>query len=99
MRIVHTAQGPAVTGIDDLTSLDVLVPTDADAVRSHDWLHPLGTVDGAHAWLDVDQLRAHGRPDDEGWSARFAGMIAYAASQGWVDPSGARVRAHLTQSG
>ncbi len=37
---------------------------------------------------------AEGRALDDGWDERFAGMLAYAASRGWIDDDGA-VRAHV----
>ncbi len=100
MRIVLSrAADPEVTGVDELTSLDVLAPPDIPADQLTDRLRPLGTVEGGHAWLDVAQLRAHGRPDDEEWVAGFEGMVGYAAGQGWLDASGSAVRAHLSGRG
>lgn len=65
----------------------------------------LGSVDGDHAWLDVIALRAAGDNsvrreggDAADWGRQFDAMIAYAASKGWTDPSGAQVRAHLVRS-
>jgi hypothetical protein len=35
---------------------------------------------------------------DAGWAARFDAMIAYAAGNGWTDPGGSRVRAHIVRT-
>ncbi len=100
MRIVLSPSAePVVTGVDDLTSLDVLAPAEIPAAALPDRLGSLGTVEGDHAWLDVDRLRERGRPDDEQWVAGFEGMLGYAAGQGWLDASGTAVRAHLTGRG
>ena len=56
----------------------------------------LGELSGDHVWLSVAGLRAAGDASPE-WAAGFDGMIAYAASQGWVDADGTRVRAHVVR--
>lgn len=55
----------------------------------------LGVVDGDHVFLDVARLRqlAVHAPAAE-WSAKFDGMIRFAASKGWCDAKG-RIRAHV----
>lgn len=59
-------------------------------------LGELGRLKDEHVWLDIARLRAlsplAGDPD---WLAGFDGVMAYAATRGWIDDSGARVRAHL----
>jgi hypothetical protein len=63
----------------------------------------LGRADADHAWLDVSALRAAGDESaraaggDAGWATQFDAMIAYAASKGWTDPDGTRVRAHIVR--
>ena len=57
----------------------------------------LGTVDGDYAWLDAAALQAAGDSSAE-WTARFDGMLAYAAGKGWTSADGARVRAHIVRS-
>jgi hypothetical protein len=54
----------------------------------------IGRRDGAHGWVNVAWLKAHGRPDDAGWIAGLDNMLAYAAAAGWIDESGA-VRGHI----
>jgi hypothetical protein len=51
-------------------------------------------LSGEYAWLDISWLRAAG-PDTDAWLEKFDAMIEYARSKGWVDDSGARVRAHV----
>jgi hypothetical protein len=59
-------------------------------------LDDLGRVEAEHVWLPVDGLVAlPGAPSEDGdWQAGLAGMLEYARSRGWVDPTGA-VRAHV----
>ncbi|MYW92962.1 hypothetical protein G3I59_20680 [Amycolatopsis rubida] len=54
-----------------------------------------GTYAGDHCWLKVAVLRALGPGEDE-WRAGFDGMIAYAATRGWV--AGDWVRVHFGPS-
>lgn len=69
-------------GVDDVTGGAAL----ADA--------GLGVVEGDHAWLRIEALRASGNGDAE-WAGRFADMVRYAVRQGWVDEGETRVRAHI----
>ncbi len=55
--------------------------------------------DGEHVWLDVAVARAIGAEQaGADWTDRYDGMLAYAASKGWVDGSGTHVRAHVERS-
>jgi hypothetical protein len=95
---VDTASGHTVVReADDLTSLSVRIGQAADHQAVALALGPLGRVDGgAHAWLDVAELRAAaGRAADPTWLSEFEKMISYAASQGWVNEDGTAVRAHI----
>ncbi|HUR75949.1 MAG TPA: hypothetical protein VMZ00_16825 [Sporichthya sp.] len=59
-------------------------------------LGTLGRLDGAHVWLDIDALRALSpMADDPEWVTGFNGVMKFAESQGWIDDTGTRVRAHL----
>jgi hypothetical protein len=59
----------------------------------------LGRIEGGHAWLDIGALRAAARPPRScTWDERFQGAMAYAQSNGWTDPAGEFVRAHLEPS-
>ena len=59
----------------------------------------LGRIEGGHAWLDIGALRAAARPPRScTWDERFQQAMAYAQSNGWTDPAGEFVRAHLEPS-
>ena len=53
--------------------------------------------DDEHVWLDVDRLRQAGatQGSDAEYSTKFAAMIAYAGSKGWLSDDHTKVRAHL----
>ena len=55
-----------------------------------------GRLEGDDAWITVDAVRrmAEGRVGP-GWSDEFDGMLAYAASKGWMDGNGASIQAHV----
>jgi hypothetical protein len=56
----------------------------------------LGRIEGDHAWLHIDALRAIARPPRScTWDERFQRSMAYAQSNGWTDPAGDFVRAHI----
>lgn len=56
--------------------------------------------DGEHVWLDIAAARTAGADQsaDDGWTAGYDEMIAYAASKGWADAHGTHVRAHLERA-
>lgn len=93
--LVDAGTGTAsVEGVDDLTSLSVVVM--GGTVHDITTVGTLGTLDGDHAWLDVDSLRraAHDAPPDR-WLDRYEAMIAWAMSKGWTSDDGRAVRAHV----
>ena len=52
-------------------------------------------ADGEHVVVDPAALRSLAGPAaDERWDDGFAGMCAYAAAKGWVEPDGG-VLAHI----
>ena len=58
--------------------------------------HDLGRVEGGHAWLHIGALRAIARqPRSCTWDERFQLAMEYAQQNGWTDPSGDFVRAHI----
>ncbi|XPP26992.1 MAG: hypothetical protein ACNYNX_02080 [Leucobacter sp.] len=81
MQIIAKLTPVAVEGAEDLKSLSVRI----ESGSSHLWIRPEDIV------ALVGELGS-----DPQWSEQFAGMIAYAASKGWTDESGA-VRAHIEQ--
>ena len=57
----------------------------------------LGRIDGEHAFLDIDALRALAPARRScSWDGRFGQAMAYARRNGWTDPTGSLVRAHIT---
>lgn len=97
MQITITDDGTArVDDADNLKALEVVTGGRgtrlvADALAAS----RLGRLEGEHAWLRIDALRAAARGDrDEAWVTGFDGMIGYAHKQGWTNDAG-EVRAHL----
>jgi hypothetical protein len=89
-----------VRDANDLKSFSVHLSEPAGPEKLSRTLGPLGPLgqlaESDHVWIIIDALRAaSGRADDAEWSAQFDAMIAYAASQGWVDETGELVRAHV----
>ncbi len=80
-----------VSDIENLRKLRVIVSTTSLLLHIGDF----GRVDGDHAWLSIDRLRAAGLPTDPHWNEGFQAMITYAASKGWLDSAATHVRAHV----
>jgi hypothetical protein len=57
----------------------------------------LGTVDGDHAWLEADALRAAG-DGSSGWTVDFYAMLAYAKTRGWTNEDSSQVKAHIIRT-
>ena len=56
----------------------------------------LGRIEDGHAWLRICALRAIARqPRSCTWDERFQLAMAYAQRNGWTDPTGDLVRAHI----
>ncbi len=54
-----------------------------------------GVVDGEHAYIETAALRQMSTGlVSPGWDERFAAMLEYASSKGWIDDRG-RVQAHF----
>lgn len=94
MYIQVDQDGPAtLADADNFRAFSVSV--NGDGARVVEALAGLGTVDGEHAWLDGDAVKAlAGDAVGEQWHTDFDNMIAYARSKGWTDDGG-RVRAHI----
>jgi hypothetical protein len=95
--------GPAGTvsagEAEDLSKLSVEL-RDCSPGRASALLDGLGRVEGDHAWLRIDALREMApAPRSCSWDERFGTAMAYAGQQGWTDPEGGFVRAHITVSG
>lgn len=70
---------------------------EASATRIAAAFGPTARADGDdHVWVPIERLHAlgatHGGPD---WRAGCDGMLAYAATKGWVDEAQGLVRAHV----
>jgi hypothetical protein len=88
---------PALCEPDDFLRLKVVLYGSYHLDSAGDALAPVGTfVDADTALLNVEELRglAGDRASDEAWSSGFAGMLAYARRQGWLDGAGTTVTAH-----
>lgn len=102
MKIMVNGATGAVT-VDEAENLKALsvelrdcTPERADALLGN---RELGRIEGDHAWLDISALRAAARPPRScTWDERFQRAMAYAQQNGWTDPAGDVVRAHLEPS-
>lgn len=100
MQITITAEplAAALADVDNLRGLSVQAGSASDAqVGEALAASGLGSFDGEHAWLSIDAIREAGsaQSTDPAWAEQWAGTVAYAADHGWVDESGANVRAHV----
>jgi hypothetical protein len=80
----------------EFTRFSVLLEGDGDLAQAvrRSGLGRLG-ADGEHVVVDPVALRALAGPAaDDDWDEGFAGMCAYAAGKGWVEPDGG-VLAHI----
>jgi hypothetical protein len=86
----------ALSEPDEFTRFSVAVEGEGDLapVVRQSGLGRLAT-DGEHVVVDPVALRALAGPAaNEAWDEGFAGMCAYAAGKGWVEPDGG-VLAHI----
>jgi hypothetical protein len=98
MRLVvdGAAGSVAVEAAEELTALSVELRA-CSAEQASVLLQGLGRLDGKHAWLNIDTLRAISpKPRSCSWDERFRTAMAYARRHGWTDPTGSFVRAHIT---
>lgn len=83
---------------DDFTAFHVAVAGgDVADERLAGALAPHGRLEGDHAWIEVDAVRALAgeAATTEAWQAGFDAMVDYARSKGFLDGSGDAIRAHL----
>ena len=97
MRVIFDRDGRvSLEGVDDFTGFAARTACPPEALDAA--LAGAGRREGdAHLWIDRAWLVANGRPTDSQWREKLEKMIAFAASQGWVDGDGA-IRAHLVWS-
>jgi hypothetical protein len=99
MQIHVNRERSQVRECDDLKRFSVVVEDGANDEEIARALGPLGTLDSStHAWVSIARLRAEcGHDGDAGWSEAFDAMVRFAASKGWIDGTGAHLRAHLVR--
>jgi len=88
---------PSLADPANFRELSIVVAGDANAANVPDALASLGRLEGDdHVFVDQALLIKLAGPlgDDPEWQESFKGMIAYAASHGWVAEDGA-VRVHV----
>ncbi|MET7571982.1 hypothetical protein ABZT04_26285 [Streptomyces sp. NPDC005492] len=100
--IVHVDVGRGhceVRDADDLKRLSVVVAGEAPDEEIDRTLAPLARLlSPTHAWVSVRELRAAcAREGDAAWMRDYDAMVAFAASRGWVDDTGAHLRAHVVR--
>jgi hypothetical protein len=92
------ASSVALEEPSDCARFHVAATGPTDTARLGDVLleHAVGRTEGDDAFIAVDALRrlAAGRVGD-GWKGDFAGMLEYARTKGWLDPSGTEIQAHV----
>lgn len=70
----------------------------------HDVLRALGAEARLgrthHLWWSIEAVRRLAPADREpGWDERFDAMMAWAATQGWIDEAGTHVQVHIERPG
>ncbi len=97
IMIDTTAGSITVEGGDDCKRLDASATGTGEIGPALDRVEG-AREDGTHLWFPIASLREMARmPRDPSWPDRFDAMIRFAASKGWVDETGSRVRAHLVR--
>jgi hypothetical protein len=102
MFVVVSSEGGSVrAAVEDAANLRQLHAelrgVDDEAAAEALRVAGLGTLDGDHAWLSTDALKAAG-DGSSGWTVDFYAMLAYAKTRGWTSEDESRVRAHVTRS-
>jgi hypothetical protein len=102
MRILVNADrtsDPVLARADDFTDLAVEVTGDhghREAVSDSLARSGAGTLEGDHVLVDLAWLSAAVLRDSPQRAERYAAMLRYARTRGWVSDDAASVRAHLT---
>jgi len=52
-------------------------------------------AESGHVWVSADWIRATVSGVDDNWSGEFDQMLAYAASQGWLNEDRTHIKAHI----
>lgn len=103
VKVDVNAQPPVVTleEPDDCTRFHLAVAGGNDLARVFGALvdAAAGRLEGDHGLITIDSVRrmAAGRVGDD-WDDRFAGMLGYARTKGWIDETGSSIQAHIEYS-
>lgn len=93
--LIRFDQGGAATleDLDNFRSFKVLCPT---TLRNDETIFSrVGRLDGTgYLWVGREWLSRNGRQNDIAWTQGLTAMVDYAATAGWLDPTGS-IRAHL----
>ncbi|WP_116997075.1 hypothetical protein [Desertimonas flava] len=94
MHVVVGTDGVTLESPHEFDRFDVVRRDGADVgavLATHGWGRPAATGD---VMISVARLRAAG-PADGTWRSGLDGMVAYAASKGWLDAEGSHIQAHV----
>lgn len=98
MHITISADGDlALADPTEFTAFDIRSSNTSDAFVL-DALGDGGAVcdEDNHAFVEAELVRRlAGSAIDEKWEIGFAKMLDYAATKGWLDESGKRIKAHI----
>lgn len=93
---VDLEHGATVVAPEELTAFHaVSTTTDSSAVGPA--MGDAGDDAGeGHVWVSADWIRSQVADEVSGdWRSSFDGMIAYAASKGWMNEAGTHIKAHI----
>jgi hypothetical protein len=97
---ISTQDAPQLREATDFTAFKLVIAGGRDVGLARQALRGVAeVVDGEHAMVAADQLEslAGALAASVEWQEKFAGMLGYARSKGWVDDVAGppHVRAHL----
>ncbi len=94
--LIRVADGSvALEAAEDLKRFKLVVRGGATGAALQQALGAAGRLEEAHVWVSPAWLKqASGLGGNAEWLAGFAGMVGFAAKQGWVNPAG-EIRAHI----
>lgn len=100
MIVAVTDSGVELHEPDNLRAFHIAAPVGADvasALSAADAGHP---ADGDDYFVSIDWIKAAAGAAGVAptWSDEFAGMVAYAGSNGWLAESADAIRAHVARS-
>jgi hypothetical protein len=101
---ISTPEGPQLREASDFTAFKLVVAGGRDVALVRQALRGVAeVVDGEHAMIAADQLEslAGALAASAEWQEKFAGMLGYARSKGWVADAAdtTRIQAHIEWEG